>query len=69
MFGEQMEQTNEEKSKRRTGWNEITGVTAPMIDGRYKGDYDGTYAITRNKLEHIKGQSKMERIGFSLNGL
>lgn len=34
-------------------------------DGKCTEDYDGTYTITRNKLEHIKRQRKMEKISFS----
>lgn len=38
---------------------------APKMDEQYKGDHNRTYAISRNKLEHIKGQRKMERLSYS----
>ncbi|VVC45453.1 Hypothetical protein CINCED_3A009141 [Cinara cedri] len=42
--------------KRRNGRDENTGETAPKMDGQCAGDHDRTYAIKKNKLEHIRGK-------------
>lgn len=41
------------------------GEIVPKMDRQNKVDHNGTYEISKNKLEHIKRQRKMERLSYS----